>query len=610
MIQTATIFRTTEEARGFFDSFFHGVFLIKGIPITFQLALYIIVPALIVCLYCYYQSPSKRLGQVSKVIAYSIFILSTLLLFQPWDEVFVNLQHSYNLAVHGTYSFSAINRVEGTVDFLPYFIFGILAKLGFPLLELLYFQGVVGGLLCLWAGQKILKKLDFPHASVIGLSTLVFYIPLLLNSSHGFTTPYFAAAILWALYFLLFEEKPVLTLILFSLIPLIRVEGIWFVLVMGALFHKRLPTKQLVSSVIPFVCLSMWRYWYFGSALPIPVEYKASLGNFFFFVFGMRNFAADMISTHTVTALAVIFLIGKVLPSSKAFKNAYTTLIGLIIFSFPYYLSGGDWFPSCWARYLLPFSLFAVVVALARLAEYLKQNKANRIFVVFAIVIVFCMEQLPLFGSYQRYLDYAIAPRKVLAEVRPRAMPAIPYRVHYLSQVGRHLLKTTLPTDRIATSELSTISYFAERESLDMLGITNKEIASMPLRATPSLWRKSPRENELPYLIFKRLNPALIDKYHPEYIYAFDFMMASLMKDVPVEEWSNEKLLAAFARWQTKFKGLTTPVYGELEKLMAKGYSPVIVLYGNEFCTLYFVSDAVKQRHFDSLKANGFVKSN
>lgn len=602
MIHGPDIFRTTESAKGLFDFFFGGMFLIKGIPITLQLGLYVLFPTLIVLLLC-------NFNKLARSIAYGIFLISTLLLFQPWDEVFVNLMHSYHLFHDGVFSFSNQVPTEGTVDFLPYFILGCLAKLGLPLLELLFFQGILGGILCIWIGQKLLAKLGFSRATSVGLSVLALYPPLMLNSSSGFTTPYFTAILLMAVYWLLYEEKINLGFFLLSLLPLIRVEGVGLVLLWGIFFfHKKNVLKWLLS-FIPFVLLSAWRYDYFGSVIPNPVLFKASLGSFFFFVFGMRNFLADMISTHTITTLSVLLLLAYLLPRNENREKAYRVLKVLFLFSAPYYLSGGDWFPSSWGRYFLPISFLSLILAVASLAEFFKTEGTHKkvgISALFVAILVF--ESLALFGSWQRYIDYAIAPRKVLAEIRPRNLPAIPYRTHYLSQVGLHFLHTTDKSDKIATSELATINYFAEREAIDTLGITNKEISSQPLRETPSLWRKAPLQNELPYLIFKRLNQGLVYKSHPEFIYAFDFMLKTILKDVPQEEWTNENLLLAYKRWQTKFKGLTTPIYGDWDRMDREGYSPVIVVYGNDFSTLYFVSKETKEKHFASLKANGFVK--
>jgi hypothetical protein len=148
--------------------------------------------------------------------------------------------------------------------------------------------------------------------------------------------------------------------------------------------------------------------------------------------------------------------------------------------------------------------------------------------------------------------------------------------------------------------------YFSNRRGLDTLGLTNKEVAHLPLRKTPTLFRNLPSRYELPSLIFKRIQSNLIEKYKPDILFTFDFMLRDIIKEVPFNEMDDDKVKVSLKRWQKKMEGLVEPLYGGLSNIRRLGYSPIIVFYSNGFCSLYFVSQEVRQRHKAILISQGF----
>src|SRR5262249_8495141 len=136
------------------------------------------------------------------------------------------------------------------------------------------------------------------------------------------------------------------------------------------------------------------------------------------------------------------------------------------------------------------------------------------------------------------------------------------HRIHYLSQVGYHFGTTSAPDEVIASSEVATIMYYAKRETLDLLGITNPEIIAAPLRTPAHLLRRIPDSDELPYLIFKRVNPGLVEKHEPAYVYTFDFDIKDIMKEKEFEELTDQDLFVAIQRWERRFRDLHGPLYG------------------------------------------------
>jgi hypothetical protein len=283
MLTSAYIFRSSENLPGLFHSFFGGLFVLKGVAITLQvLAVSFLFISLGVAAYAS-RNQSRRATIFSQVLPCVTVFLIGFIFFQPWDELFVNLRHSLNFAEAGKFSFNQRQNLEATVDFLPYFLIGVMGKIGFPLMELALFQSIFGAILCLWAGRALLVAWKIRGMEIWAIPLLALFPPLWFNAGQGFSTTIFSAAILWAIYFLFYSKTKWLGFLLVALIPLIRMEGIWASLLLLGWSQRKKPTLLLpVLSLVPFVLLSIWRLDTFGSIIPLPIQFKNSFGNLFF----------------------------------------------------------------------------------------------------------------------------------------------------------------------------------------------------------------------------------------------------------------------------------------------------------------------------------------
>ena len=261
------------------------------------------------------RQPSRGLRLTIQGLAVIQFALLCLCLLQAWDEVFVNLRHSYYLFRDNHFSFNANPPSEGTVDFLAYAIIGLLAKLGLPLLEGMFLMSFFGGLMCLYWSIRFLTLWSIPFASSCGLLALVWYAPLAFNASHGFATTFFTGFVLWACYEYWYG-RPWKALALLALLPIIRIESAFLVFTILTVAHweKKAFRKWLIEGAIcaiPFLIHCGYRYYHYGQTIPLPVQYKAVTGNMFYFMVGMRNLAADMVASQIIVALSLILLIKK-----------------------------------------------------------------------------------------------------------------------------------------------------------------------------------------------------------------------------------------------------------------------------------------------------------
>lgn len=579
ILSTAVVYRTDETIAGFFDSLFGGLFVVKGIPLLGQLGILAFFCCTAFALWKYHETRRKRWGDAAQLSALVVFTGIFFFLLQPWDELFINLRHSLHFAEDGVFSFNRYRWIEGTVDFLPYLVLGALHRLGLPLVELSFVLGFAGAVACLCAARSFFRAWGLEREVPYLVCALALYPPLCFNSAHGFATAPFAAAVLWAIRL---KDRPG-GQVLLALLPLIRPEAALLVVLLA----WRRPWL-----LIPFAGLSAWRYLQFGTPVPTPITFKSSLGSVFFFLVGIRNLVADLASGYAIVFVPAIFLL-------EERPAAARTLAVLFLFSLPYYVSGGDWFPSYWGRYLFPFSLFG---AIAFLAAFARKPR----WVLFVPVLVLSLWPL---SSAAKLAEGVLTHRRILAKLYDKKTGRGHYRIHHLSQLGLHLGRVLEPRDVIASSELATVMFHAKRETLDLLGLANPEIAKAPLRAAPEIFRRFPTESELPYLIFKRLKPGIVERERPAVVYTFDFILRDLVDGVPFEEFDDEKVALALERWEYNLRGLTDPLYGGIGKLLEVGYRPVVVMYQNAFASAYFVSPEIWERHEAKMAALGFRSS-
>lgn len=613
MLFPVHFFEINQTQPGLFDVLFGGLFLVKGLPVFFQMT-YLVVMGLILL----FSFQEMSLGKKSNHALLAIFsfislVLSTFILYQPWDELFISLRHSLHLSEVGNFSFNRNERIEGIVDFLPFFVLGLLAKLGLPLLETHFVLVTLGTWLCILTARRILINLKTPYAESWSYPALLLYPPLILNTANGFIVPLFTAMLLLGTNFLFLENRRRLGWVLLSIVPLVRLEGAWFCFVTFFFFYffkpsqKRLTLPILTEFFIlmaPTLLLSFWRYHYFGSFLPVPILYKSAIGNVFYLLLGVRNLFMDFIAGGGLIWCWIIF---NTKDSQKTFLSKWLAL--LLIFCLPYYLSGGDWFPPAWQRYLFPFSFLLYLSALNLFPSYINQNKLRPVSSLIPLTLLVLSLFVFSWGSYNRFGESLFSHKTSLSGVRQRRLGKNNYRLNYLSRLGGHLEKSTTSDTVIASSELATIMFFSKREALDLLGVTNLEIAQSPIRSAPHLFSKATNKNELPFLIFKRLKPELLYERKPGIFYAFDFILPDLIEEVPIEEVTSLDLKKAIRRWDKRFEMLNKSLFGGTDYLLNHSYEPVLIRYGEDFYSLYFVSSEFKNKHFQMMESLGMKHS-
>jgi hypothetical protein len=577
------IFRTPEAARGIYDTLFGGFFnhdyLIRGQKLA-AVGFFAIAAASL------FAPPGKKLwsvaGRVSSLLG---FVTLVALLNHPVDEIFINLRHSQHLATDGIFSFNAHTPIEGIVDFLPYFVLGLLAKLGLPLPELAFLQSLAGGLLVIAAWDRIALHLGAKDAARNGMFLLAcLYPPLVFNSATGFSSAVFAATILWTIQGLFFSGSPAGGLIGLAFIPLVRLEGglASLLLYIAYWFAHRPPTRKVLATgsliLLPTALLSLYRWRTFGSIIPNPITYKQSLGDYHFLFIGMKSLFSELWESYGIAAIGLFATAWVASTNRRQLNRLAVVFAALFIFSMPYYLSGGDWFPPEWGRYLLPFSVFAVFSAvLALYLSWQNNTRVRRIWIAVTIVAF----------AVPYTMDSSSLP-KLKGSVTDWWAGRGNFRIQALSRVGLHLGRTSNPDDVIASSEVATVMFFAKREALDLLGVANPEIAKLPLNS---------------HFLFRRHDPRLVNRRKPAFLYPGDFILTDL-----TPQSSRAQIDKELDRLTDTFGTMNRFFFGGPPNLLHLGYQPILVIYGNHFSTMYYVSAAALPHHLRALDEIGFQR--
>jgi hypothetical protein len=408
---------------------------------------------------------------------------------------------------------NAHEAIEATVDFGPFVLAAALAGVfRIPLPDAAIVIGLCGNVILVVASYRIARSLTGSHlaGTTSGLLMAVFP-PVAYVGASGFMAPLFSGLLLLSFYWLVVRRGrwSFRAFIVLGLLPLVRVEGIivGLLVFVGTILELyvrgirpwtakrhlyrigRILLLRFVIVMGPLIILSAWRLYQFGSVTPVPVAFKNTGFDLNYLAYGIKQLTDVLAYQHFDLLLAVSgpvliwFILGLGLRAA-IFIGALVTLC------LAYYTGGGDWFPDMWARYPMPLlclllvlivtSLYAVVARLARFAP-------AAFFVLLGILLVPAYAETTI---SQIYLGEFATPGNRWG------------RIDKLGTFGTFIKETTPQNAVIASPEMATIMYFAERELLDLLGIANPDIAGAPI--TPLAGDSSHHKKRAPETLARR----------------------------------------------------------------------------------------------------------
>lgn len=545
-----------------------------------------------------------RLWRLSSFALIAVLsILMSLKLSEGWDELFMNLRHSYVLRDTGHFSYNVRTVAEGTVDFLPFFIVGLLGKVSLPLVESIIVLMLLGNVILIATSWHLAMRLtQQPMASMWFAAGVAMFPCVVFVGATGFGAVLFSSLILLGIYLLLFAEPRAewTGLAVLSLLTLVRVEGAAFAALMWACLYLVLPARQLLDGrtrraqsvkaftrglvvIAPFVLSAVIRKIVFGYALPNPVTFKNTAMSLPYFLGGMWQLIllTHLFRLHAMFALAVV-------PFVYCYRHQLldlrivSALVTTFLFCAIYFIGGGDWFPFTWNRYLMPVTLLTVLTFWCVCQVFFSRLSHHRIAVrsVLPAALVACVFLSPggVFGMLRADLS--------ASSYRWR-------RIDALGVFGRFLKATTPEHTVIASSEVATTMFFAERDLLDLLGVASPEVAHAPLQPL------------FPYdLTSRRRLPGLIDSQRPGIVCFFEMSkLESLDIASRTDTQIRKEILERFTLFQFSqvYRGLTPmdlAYYraGPLTHLEDLGYHYVI-LSTPASVFYYLVHDSIYDSH-------------
>jgi arabinofuranosyltransferase len=392
--------------------------------------------------------------------------------WKPVDDAYISFRYAANFVNGYGLVFNVGERVEGYTNFLWTILLAICGWSGFDIVKAGMYLGVVFGctaivLTCLIAGFVAHER---------GWPAWLRWIPPILLACYpgwsywafsGMETTFLACL---TLLFLLSgclaprsNKHLVLAAVFGVMAALTRWEMIllWLVVVFSQLFDdsRRISTRLVRAGIllslliIGFYSYFAWRIDYYGDLLPN--TYYAKVGSSFF-----ERLPRGLVYTGEL-AISWWLPVSLVLWLTNCRHRCSAILIASFLVFMGYVTwTGGDHF--AWLRFYIPVLPIAAIMAaeviklLAVFPEHMRFQGVLRVLVVAALLSVFV-------GTAER-IDYFSAQKHHEF-------------VHWWKQVGQWAAETFPPDYRLAVIPAGAIPYLSRHPILDLMGLTDREIA-------------------------------------------------------------------------------------------------------------------------------------
>ncbi|MFU8798053.1 MAG: hypothetical protein ACNA7Y_05110 [Gammaproteobacteria bacterium] len=524
-------------------------------------------------------------------------ILVSLRVGQGWDELFVNLKHSFNLIHHNVFSVNVAEKTEGTVDFFPFLTIAFVHLLfKINLVSSAIIVSLMGNVLTIFVTYLYAKKLtnNAPLPTYLSPLLIALFPPIVFTGATGFMAGLFSGLVLLCAYwFFVLRGKWVWkAYVLLGLLTLFRTEAvllavliwsgvtfIYFIKIFQKKFRKHLTIKiikilaiRLAVVLLPFILTCLARFYYFDHLIPTPIVFKNTAGNFAYLKMGIE-FYFEIISSLKLDKIFLVTGIPLISFLIKARLQTTIFFISVMLFCASYMIGGGDWFPTHWARYLAPMLVLLIASVLPTTYIFIQGRAFINPMLILLTIGILVSYKLP---SFVNHIGNSWS------------------RIDSLGTFGRFLDQTTEKKDVIASPEVATIMYFANRDLLDLLGVANRDIANSPLNPL-----------SLPGdLLHRKRNFETIQNSLPTIIALYE--MAFLVG--PNSDSSTSEKIGAFVQTQFLGQGMLDIAYyraGSFDSLITLGYTPLSIRMAN-YLFFYWVHKSSLSYHIAQLRALGF----
>lgn len=488
------------------------------------------------------KSSSKYQSEKNKSSDYRIFVYGSLILigilFYMYcnlfnflqDDSFITYRYIKNFTEGNGLVFNIGERVEGYTCFLWVMILSLVKLLGFNFISASQTFGIIFYLAALFVTYRITSLL-FEGIKNSLAKLLISLSPVILTFSNGavaywtvsgMETAMFSFFVTLGIYFFIKEFNSQYSLfpyssLIFLLASLTRPEGNLIFAI--AVIHKLIftfknrnqnssITKQIISKpliiwfgiyIIPALIFFAWRYSYYGYFFPNTFYAKTGSSSEYF-IAGLDYFWEFAKTYGLFGILPVIGLLS--LLNKEKFYSLLFLVSTFVIFSLYIIYVGGDVLrPSRFFVPIIPLFSIIIVTGLFELIKILYKTKNLNI----AAYIIIIASLLAGYYSYKLPLDSI----KRYSQLENGLVDKMKLTAQWLKdkqiQSGRKLT--------VAASTIGAISYYSDVTLIDMLGLTDSEIAHNP-KLIPEIsenteigWRE--RHYNVEYIMSRK----------PDYIY-------------------------------------------------------------------------------------------
>ena len=429
-------------------------------------------------------SRSRRWAVVA--VAAGVFIMHARSIDAVCDDAFISLRYARNLVDHGAPVYNLGERVEGYTSPLWMLLSAAPLALGIEGSKALSLMGLLGAVALVAATWRLWTVVApaRPAAGLVVLGLLVASTPLAAWSSSGLETPAFAAMVaLSVAEAAAFVDEPTRTRGyraggVIALATLLRPEGALVGAVAFMVLAFRRPRLPLLSFALaaaaPVSVLVLWRLGYYGEIVPNTFFAKLSAAPWRRAQVGLR-YAFFTVSELGFALSAMLLLSALVAP----WKAPATRIIRLVV---PVYVAyvlwvGGDFFDLF--RFfvpILPLLFVSLVASALALESYLGITTGGWLVVVGLAAPAYLASQI----SLRRRALQIEEPERAGAGIEPLGWT----KQHAViwADTGRFLRVHAQAGDSMADAAAGAAPYYSGLPNLDLLGLSDAEVARHGLR--------------------------------------------------------------------------------------------------------------------------------
>lgn len=412
------------------------------------------------------------------------------------DEVFINLEHPYNLYHHGLFSFSPERMVDGTVEFLYYLILTPFAMSQKSLTQANYALGLLLTLGHTFLFWKMTRGLNFRLRTVASFAFIT-HLSFTAVLSSGFGNGLVSLGFMICLY-LQITARPKTALLFAALLPLMRPDGVFYA---STVCFTDLVTRRKASpGYWLLIACSVLAYcsavkFFYGHWIPVPASFKSfapgmvhlpsfsflhavkltgwwAIGvcapwGFFHYLF----FTSLILSSLPFVSKKIFGGRHDLAPLLSNFRLLHLYGALLAIFLFLSTFTSFSLQSQSFARYVLPVSLFSAIYGIAFLLLFRDKRLAfalTALMVVISIAgTIYGAGHFAKFRTYKGWKKYIGLSHSV-----------IPEREQYLGRLGELTEKIIPQGWSVAMTELNTFGFMMKKTSfIDLWGYTEPRIA-------------------------------------------------------------------------------------------------------------------------------------